>query len=77
MVPTAPPVTTMMGTFPYTTQATATTTYAYDNDDNLTQVTDPLGHVTSYGYDNPQPPDLVHRLPELRRLRWPDDDLHL
>jgi RHS repeat-associated protein len=28
-----------------------TTTIAYDNDDNVTSVTDPLGHITSYQYD--------------------------
>ncbi len=30
----------------------ATTTYGYDNDDNLTTVTDPLGRVSRYTYDD-------------------------
>ncbi|CAM2158960.1 protein of unknown function (plasmid) [Pararobbsia alpina] len=34
------------------TSKTATTTFAYDGDNRLTRVTDPLNHATNFGYDN-------------------------
>jgi len=44
---TLPGTATAQGTLP-----AAETVYGYDNDDDLTTVTDPLSHVTTYAYDN-------------------------
>lgn len=38
-------------THAYGTTSAATTTYGYDENDNLTSVTDPNGHKTTYTYD--------------------------
>jgi RHS repeat-associated protein len=35
----------------YGTASAASTKYGYDAADNVTSVTDPLGHITKYGYD--------------------------
>jgi RHS repeat-associated protein len=39
-------------THAYGTTSAATTSYGYDENDNLTSVTDPNSHTTKYGYDS-------------------------
>lgn len=39
-------------THAYGTTSAATTGYGYDENDNLTSVTDPNNHITKYGYDS-------------------------
>lgn len=55
------------------TTASATTTYSYDTDGNVTSATDPLGRVTRYTYDEEN-----HRLsmtdPLGRVTKWTYDD---
>ncbi|MBC7367997.1 MAG: RHS repeat protein [Undibacterium sp.] len=55
------------------TPAQATTLYAYDNDGNMTSMTDPLGRVTRFTYD-----DEHHRLTQTdalgRLTQWTYDD---
>lgn len=55
------------------TSASATTTYSYDADDNLTSITDPLGNVTQFTYDD-ENRRLTKTDPSGRVTKWTYDE---